>query len=59
MADSLLATFRMLARYNALANERLYAACARLGEGARKQPRRASTCVGCCVQTLSVRPKSY
>ena len=32
MANPLIDTFRMLARYNALANRRLYAACARLDE---------------------------
>ena len=37
----LIRNFRRLARYNCLANERLYAACARLSEAARKQARRA------------------
>ena len=33
--------FRMLARYNALANRRLYEACARLGDAERKKERPA------------------
>jgi uncharacterized damage-inducible protein DinB len=34
--------FPMLARYNRLANERLYAACARLDEGEYRAPRKGS-----------------
>lgn len=41
MAAALLAHFRMMAHYNRLANERLYAACARLGDAERKATRGA------------------
>jgi uncharacterized damage-inducible protein DinB len=37
-------TFRRLALYNRLANERLYSACAELPDGERKKPRRAFFC---------------
>ncbi len=40
-APPLIAHFRMLARYNRLANERLYEACGRLTDEARKQIRPA------------------
>ncbi|MGD9536963.1 MAG: DinB family protein [Alphaproteobacteria bacterium] len=40
MATSLLAHFRMLARYNRLANERLYEASAGLPDGERKRDRK-------------------
>ena len=39
--DDLIRHFRRLARYNRLANERLYAACARLSEAERTQTRPA------------------
>ena len=41
MASGLAAHFRMLGRYNRLANERLYAACAELDDAARRQDRGA------------------
>ena len=41
MTDALIGHFRLLARYNAGANERLYDACARLDDDERKRPRRA------------------
>ena len=41
MATGLAAHFRMFGRYNRLANERLYAACAGLTDTARRQERRA------------------
>lgn len=41
MNDPRLDHFRMMARYNRLANERLYAACAELTDAARKHDRRA------------------
>ena len=41
MAHPLIAHFGLLARYNRLANERLYAACAELSETERNQDRRA------------------
>lgn len=41
MSDPLARHFRMLARYNALANRRLYEACARLGDAERKKERPA------------------
>ena len=41
MSADLLAHFRLLARYNARANERLYDACARLPDAERKRPRPA------------------
>lgn len=41
MTHALLGHFRMLARYNRLANERLYDACAALGEAGRRQIRPA------------------
>jgi uncharacterized damage-inducible protein DinB len=41
MDTPLIAALRRLARYNRLANERLYDACARLDDDARKQPRPA------------------
>src|SRR3546814_20587234 len=41
MSAALLANFRMLARYNALANERMYAACATLSDAERRQKRPA------------------
>jgi len=41
MASGLAAHFRMLARYNRLANERLYASCAELDDAARRQDRGA------------------
>ena len=41
MTPGLAAHFRMLARYNRLANERLYAACAELDDAARRQNRGA------------------
>ena len=41
MSDPQLDHFRMMARYNRLANERLYAACAELPDEARKRDRRA------------------
>ena len=40
-ATCLIAHFRLLARYNRLANERLYEACGRLTDQARKQTRTA------------------
>jgi uncharacterized damage-inducible protein DinB len=39
--DPLIQHFRNLARYNRLANERLYQACAQLSDAARKQRRQA------------------
>ena len=39
--DDLIRHFRRLARYNRLANERLYEACARLSDAARTQVRPA------------------
>ena len=41
MTSTTIDTFRMLARYNALANERLYDACARLSDEERRRPRPA------------------
>lgn len=41
MSEALLRNFRMLARYNALANRRLYEACARLPDAERKKRRPA------------------
>lgn len=41
MASPLIANFQALARYNVLANQRLYAACAELGDAGRKQDRQA------------------
>ena len=41
MASALAAHFRMLGRYNRLANERLYAACAELDDAARRLDRGA------------------
>lgn len=41
MSDPLVRCFRMLARYNALANRRLYETCARLGDAERKKERPA------------------
>ena len=41
MSNLPLRHFRMLARYNALANRRLYEACARLGDAERKKERPA------------------
>ncbi len=41
MTDARIAHFRMLARYNRLANDRLYEACARLGEAELKRERPA------------------
>ena len=41
MSDPLARHFRMLARYNALANRRLYETCARLGDAERKKERPA------------------
>ena len=41
MASGFAAHFRMLGRYNRLANERLYAACAELDGAARRQDRGA------------------
>ncbi len=41
MTDALIRNFRMLARYNALANRRLYEACARLPDDERKKRRLA------------------
>ncbi len=41
MTHPLLGHFRMLARYNRLANERLYDACAALGDDGRRQIRPA------------------
>ncbi len=41
MVDTLVRNFRMLARYNALANRRLYEACARLSDEERKKHRQA------------------
>ncbi len=41
MTDARIAHFRMLARYNRLANDRLYEACARLGEVELKRARPA------------------
>ena len=39
MTDALVRNFRVLARYNALANRRLYEACARLPDAERKKRR--------------------
>lgn len=36
MTHPLISHFQMLARYNALANEKLYTACARLSDSERK-----------------------
>lgn len=41
LADSLIRYLRTLARYNTLANRRLYEACARLGDDTRKKLRPA------------------
>ncbi len=41
MVDALVRNFRMLASYNALANRRLYEACARLSDAERKKRRLA------------------
>ena len=41
MTDPRIAHFQMLARYNRLANARLYGACAGLSEAELKRPRRA------------------
>lgn len=41
MPSSLIDTYRFMAAYNRLANERLYAACARLGDAERKATRPA------------------
>ena len=41
MTSTTIEYFRMLARYNALANERLYDACARLSDEERQRPRPA------------------
>ena len=41
MADALLQNFQMLARYNTLANRRLYEACASLSDAERKEDRPA------------------
>ena len=41
MTDGLIRKFRVLARYNALANRRIYGACARLTDGERKKRRPA------------------
>jgi uncharacterized damage-inducible protein DinB len=41
LSDPPLRHFRMLVRYNALANRRLYEACARLGDAERKKERPA------------------
>ena len=41
MASEFAAHFRMLGRYNRLANERLYAACAELDDAARRRDRGA------------------
>ena len=41
MTETLAATLRRLARYNRLANERLYAACAGIGDDERKKIRPA------------------
>ena len=41
MASGLAAHFQMLGRYNRLANERLYAACAELDDAARRKDRGA------------------
>lgn len=40
MPHTLIDHFRMLARYNRLANARLYATCARLSDGERKRDRK-------------------
>ena len=39
MTSGLIAHFRLLGGYNRLANERLYAACAELGDAALRQDR--------------------
>lgn len=41
MGTALIDHFRAMARYNRLANERLYAACGRLPDGERRRDRRA------------------
>ena len=41
MADSLIQNFQMMARYNTLANRRLYEACASLSDAERKEDRPA------------------
>ena len=41
MSDALIENFRTLARYNALANARLYGACAKLPDTVRKERRAA------------------
>lgn len=41
MTHPLISHFQMRARYNALANEKLYSACARLSDSERKQRRQA------------------
>ena len=41
MTDGLIRKFRVLARYNALANRRIYGACARLTDAERKKHRPA------------------
>ena len=41
MTPGFAAHFRMLARYNRLANERLYASCAEFNDTARRQDRGA------------------
>lgn len=41
MLDPMARHFRMMARYNTLANRRLYDACARLGDAERKEKRQA------------------
>ncbi len=41
MAENLVSHFRMLGRYNRLANERLYGACARLSDAERTRDRGA------------------
>ena len=41
MSATLTGYFRMMARYNSLANRRLYDACARLSDAERKKPRPA------------------
>jgi uncharacterized damage-inducible protein DinB len=39
--DELIAHFQMMARYNTIANQRLYQSCANLSDGERKRPRPA------------------
>jgi len=41
MSEALIAHFRLMARYNRLANERLYEACAGLSEAERRRDRKA------------------